>query len=282
MTKNIRSGKNIQNTLKRVNLVKNVQKETGFSAAQSAQLVNEIFENISNALIQGEDVKLANFGTFKLRDKAERIGRNPKTNADVLIAPRKVVTFKPSNLMKERVNSALSKAEPNVDKIARSNTKNSGHVEDVARFDVFQWKALFELLGMVTLANSDGYEKKVLAFTNACIELKTIINPSAPITKNSAKKWLDANSKTIMQLTRNEMDDRSLYRTLRRLDSATCKLDIICTMVHIATANNHYGRIEQTLIKKTILDWNIPAVVEDEIDYVCAEKIMKVLRKEAV
>jgi len=61
------------------------------------------------ALIKGETVKLSGFGTFSVRDKRERMGRNPKTGREVPITPRRVLGFKPSQVLKERVNSALTK-----------------------------------------------------------------------------------------------------------------------------------------------------------------------------
>ena len=66
-------------------------------------MVESILEHMSSALEQGENVKISGFGTFLLRDKAQRIGRNPKTGVEVPITPRRVLTFRPSHLMKERV-----------------------------------------------------------------------------------------------------------------------------------------------------------------------------------
>jgi integration host factor subunit alpha len=73
------------------------------SRNESADLVESVLDNISNALVKGENVKISSFGTFNIRDKTERIGRNPKTGEEVPIRPRRVLTFRPSHLMKDRV-----------------------------------------------------------------------------------------------------------------------------------------------------------------------------------
>ena len=80
-----------------------VFEEVGLSRNESAQLVERILDLMSEALIKGEQVKISSFGTFSVRSKNERIGRNPKTGEEVPITPRRVLTFKPSHLMKDRV-----------------------------------------------------------------------------------------------------------------------------------------------------------------------------------
>jgi len=95
-------------TVTRADLAEALYREIGLSRSESAQLVESVIDHIIDALLRGESVKLAGFGTFSLRDKKERIGRNPKTGKAVPISPRRVLTFKPSQVMRERVNSALS------------------------------------------------------------------------------------------------------------------------------------------------------------------------------
>ena len=73
------------------------------SRNESAQLVESILSHLSDALVEGEQVKISSFGTFSVRDKAARVGRNPKTGEEVPISPRRVLTFRPSHLMKDRV-----------------------------------------------------------------------------------------------------------------------------------------------------------------------------------
>lgn len=96
-------------TVTRADLAEALYKEIGLSRTESAALVEAVIDQIIEALVSGDNVKLAGFGTFSLRDKNERIGRNPKTGQEVPITPRRVLTFKPSQVMRERVDSALSK-----------------------------------------------------------------------------------------------------------------------------------------------------------------------------
>ena len=96
-------------TVTRTDLAEALYKEIGLSRTESAALVESVIDHMIEALIRGETVKLAGFGTFTLRDKNERIGRNPKTGEEVPITSRRVLTFKPSQVMRERVDTALSK-----------------------------------------------------------------------------------------------------------------------------------------------------------------------------
>ena len=93
------------NTSTRADLTKAVQYEIGFSHSESAQLVESILTRISDALVRGENVKISSFGTFEVRDKGPRIGRNPKTGEEVPIDPRRVLVFRPSQIMQDRVNA---------------------------------------------------------------------------------------------------------------------------------------------------------------------------------
>ena len=92
-------------TLTRMHLSEAVFKEVGLSRYESAQLVETVLAHISDALIRNETVKISSFGTFSIRNKNPRIGRNPKTGAAATISSRRVITFRPSQLMKDRVNS---------------------------------------------------------------------------------------------------------------------------------------------------------------------------------
>ena len=92
-------------TLTRMDLSEAVFREVGLSRNESADLVESVLDNISSALVKGENIKVSSFGTFSIRDKTERIGRNPKTGEEVPILPRRVLTFRPSHLMKERVSN---------------------------------------------------------------------------------------------------------------------------------------------------------------------------------
>ncbi|WP_435136874.1 integration host factor subunit alpha [Pseudopelagicola sp. nBUS_19] len=90
-------------TLTRMDLSEAVFREVGLSRNDSAQLVESVLAHMSNALTQGEQVKISSFGTFSVRNKAARVGRNPKTGQEVPINPRRVLTFRPSHLMKDQV-----------------------------------------------------------------------------------------------------------------------------------------------------------------------------------
>ncbi len=90
-------------TITRMDLSEAVFREVGLSRNESADLVETVLELMSSALVRGEQVKISSFGTFGVRDKNARVGRNPKTGEEVPITPRRVLTFRPSNLMKERV-----------------------------------------------------------------------------------------------------------------------------------------------------------------------------------
>ena len=92
-------------TLTRQDISEALYKHIGLSKHESALMLESVLEQISNALIYGESVKLSSFGTFYLRKKRERIGRNPKTGATATINARRVISFKPSKLMKERINN---------------------------------------------------------------------------------------------------------------------------------------------------------------------------------
>ncbi len=90
-------------TLTRADLAEAVYRKVGLSRSESASLVEMILDEICDAVVRGETVKLSSFATFQVRSKAERIGRNPKTGEEVPIQPRRVLTFRPSHLMKDRV-----------------------------------------------------------------------------------------------------------------------------------------------------------------------------------
>lgn len=94
-----------EKTLTRMDLSEAVFHEVGLSRNESAQLVEIVLQHMSDALVRGETVKISSFGTFSVRGKAARVGRNPKTGDEVPIHPRRVLTFRPSHLMKERVAS---------------------------------------------------------------------------------------------------------------------------------------------------------------------------------
>lgn len=100
------------NTVTRADLCEAVYQRVGLSRMESASLVEMILEEISSCLVTGESVKLSSFGSFVVRSKGERIGRNPKTGEEVPISPRRVMVFKPSNVLKDRINAAMNGEKP--------------------------------------------------------------------------------------------------------------------------------------------------------------------------
>ena len=91
-------------TVTRADLSEAVHNEIVLSRSESAQLVETVLDEISAALVGGEDVKLSSFGSFIVRQKNGRIGRNPKTGEEVPIDPRRVLTFRASHVLKEKIN----------------------------------------------------------------------------------------------------------------------------------------------------------------------------------
>jgi len=90
-------------TLTRADLSDVVHRKLGLSRAESANVVERVLHHMCHALAKGHNVKISGFGSFILRDKGERIGRNPKTGIEVPIAPRRVMTFRASQIMRDRI-----------------------------------------------------------------------------------------------------------------------------------------------------------------------------------
>ena len=90
-------------TLTRAELAEVIGSKTGFSHTESLWLIDRVLRLMSEALRRGENVKLSGFGTFVLRDKAERMGRNPKTGREVPITSRRVLTFRASQRLRDRI-----------------------------------------------------------------------------------------------------------------------------------------------------------------------------------
>jgi integration host factor subunit alpha len=94
-------------TVTRADLAEAVYEAVGLSRTESAELVERVLDLIGDALIAGENVKLSSFGSFQVRSKNQRIGRNPKTGEEVPILPRQVLVFKPSNVLKSKINKSM-------------------------------------------------------------------------------------------------------------------------------------------------------------------------------
>jgi integration host factor subunit alpha len=90
-------------TLTRAAIAEAIHRNLGLSRAESLAMVESILQHMCQALVNGENVKVSGFGTFLLRDKGERVGRNPKTGVEVPITPRRVLTFRASQMLKDRI-----------------------------------------------------------------------------------------------------------------------------------------------------------------------------------
>jgi len=96
-------------TVTRAQLSEAVYQEVGLSRNESADLVEVVLNEIADHLVTGETVKISSFGSFYVRQKGRRIGRNPKTGEEVPILPRRVLVFRPSHVLKDRINGLLSR-----------------------------------------------------------------------------------------------------------------------------------------------------------------------------
>src|ERR1700733_7285127 len=92
------------NTVTRAHLAERIYTQVGLSRNESADLLESVLERLSLSLESGETVKISGFGTFSVRQKGRRIGRNPKTGVEVPILPRRVLVFRPSQMLREAVN----------------------------------------------------------------------------------------------------------------------------------------------------------------------------------
>ncbi len=99
------------NTVTRAQLSEAVYQEVGLSRNESADLVESVLDEIADALADGDMVKISSFGSFAVRSKGQRIGRNPKTGEEVPILPRKVLVFRASHVLKSRINERFDAIE---------------------------------------------------------------------------------------------------------------------------------------------------------------------------
>ena len=97
-----------QNTVTRAQLSEAVYQEVGLSRNESAELVESVLDEVADALARGEMVKISSFGSFQVRQKGQRVGRNPKTGEEVPILPRRVLVFRASHVLKNRINEVIA------------------------------------------------------------------------------------------------------------------------------------------------------------------------------
>ena len=109
-------------TVTRADLCEAVYQKVGLSRTESATLVELVLKEITDCLEKGETVKLSSFGSFMVRKKGQRIGRNPKTGTEVPISPRRVMVFKPSAILKQRINLGADGKANNQERCQRKGT----------------------------------------------------------------------------------------------------------------------------------------------------------------
>ncbi|MBF0356889.1 MAG: integration host factor subunit alpha [Alphaproteobacteria bacterium] len=97
-----------EKTITRAQLSEAIYEEVGLSRNESAALLETVLEEMSLSLSKGDTVKISSFGSFSVRSKGQRIGRNPKTGTEVPILPRRVLVFRPSQLLKSRINKGMN------------------------------------------------------------------------------------------------------------------------------------------------------------------------------
>ena len=102
-------------TITRADLAEAVYAQVGLSRNESSDLVEQMLDEMMAALVDGDNVKLSSFGSFAVREKGERIGRNPKTGVEVPIKPRKVLVFRASHVLKDKINKATEAAQATTD-----------------------------------------------------------------------------------------------------------------------------------------------------------------------
>lgn len=114
-------------TVTRAQLTESVYHEVGLSRNESAALVERILDEIADALARGEMVKISSFGSFSVRQKGQRVGRNPKTGEEVPILPRRVLVFRASHVLKDRINRKIEGTLPKRSLSAASGVSSVAH-----------------------------------------------------------------------------------------------------------------------------------------------------------
>ncbi|MBV9829616.1 MAG: integration host factor subunit alpha [Alphaproteobacteria bacterium] len=127
-------------TVTRAQLTEAVYQEVGLSRNESAELVESVIAEIAGALERGEIVKISSFGSFSVRKKGQRVGRNPKTGQEVPISPRRVLVFRASHTLKDQINARGASLQPIAEAAKRADVKalpveSPGHTAGSARGD---------------------------------------------------------------------------------------------------------------------------------------------------
>ena len=96
----------MKRSLIRADIAEAIYQKIGLSRNESADMVGTILDEISESLEKGNNIKITSFGSFTVRNKSQRIGRNPKTGQEVPITPRRVLSFRPSHILRKKVNTS--------------------------------------------------------------------------------------------------------------------------------------------------------------------------------
>lgn len=261
--------KRASKNLKRSDIAKTVHEEIGLSLEESTMLMNQMFGHISGALSQGKNVKLAGFGTFNVRQKTARIGRNPKTGKECMIPARKVLTFKPSDFMKERVQHSVTteneivKCEAHSGKLSSIEPKATSPVLPLTREN---WIGLFEILGIIAFASGEATSQKIDAVIESVIELKALLEPKASISRRTISSWLTLNKSRLISLAEKRVAQPRFESRLVQLREIKQKPDIIFSMLRIAISDETYDESERSLITYAIIHWDMTAKMVEDIE----------------
>ena len=145
-------------------------------------------------------------------------------------------------------------------------------------FPPSHWKYILKLLGLIIVADGRVLKEEVDTYLDVVAELRCVIDPSIVLTRRMARDWFYLNKKDLEDVINSLAYDTELLATLKEIKSLPHKLDIITGMVRIAVSDNDYHKIERSLIKKTILYWNIPAGDNENMDYSAAKNLVSISR----
>ena len=142
------------------------------------------------------------------------------------------------------------------------------------RFPTSNWKHIFALLGLAVVADTDLPQEKIDTYLNVIIELRSVIDPSAYITRHMARDWFTLNRSYLEEVVESLIvnDDTVLCNIIAPIKTTPHILDIITGMVTISLSDNTYSGVENDLIKKTILYWNVRSGAYDKADNFGAKK----------
>ncbi len=236
-------------TQKKKDLSEALHLELGLARDDSLLLINQIFEHISGSLVNGENVKIAKFGTFQILNKKERLGRNITTGDDVRIQPRKVVVFKASPAIKTRIHTAL--LDQGIDKVSAETAANSLQLPEI-------WGAILKLIGLLTSDGQTLNPIKETAFIKAALELSVVLEFSVKTDRRQLKHWLRHHYKSF--------DVTKLDDLLKDLSPLGHKLDLLTSMLKISLSTGTYTNRDEDIIKKAILVWKMPVERNQKIE----------------